>query len=78
MFAYAEVEMNSVERLVELTKLEAEAPDTIDIVPPPAYWPSTLGSIEIENLSVRYAPDLPLVLKQIKLSFRTSYQALAS
>ena len=59
--AYLEQEMNSVERLDELIKTEPEAPSHIKGKEVPAYWPSD-GSIEVKNLTLRYAPDLPVVL----------------
>ncbi|KAI9743583.1 MAG: hypothetical protein M1818_002898 [Claussenomyces sp. TS43310] len=58
-----ELDMNTVERVVEYATLETESQDGVD---PPAAWPSE-GRLEVSNLSVTYAPDLPPVLK--KLSF---------
>ncbi|KAK4700532.1 hypothetical protein P7C70_g5712, partial [Phenoliferia sp. Uapishka_3] len=64
-FAAAIVNMNALERVKEYTELEQE---TQGGVTPPAIWPSRDGSIEVENLSVRYTKDLPFALHDI--SFR--------
>lgn len=61
MVAYLEQEMNSVERLDELIKTESEKPAHIEGKEVPAFWPSD-GAIEVKNLTLRYAPDLPVVL----------------
>lgn len=61
MVAYLEQEMNSVERLDELIKTESEKPAHIEGKEVPAFWPSD-GPIEVKNLTLRYAPDLPVVL----------------
>ena len=40
-----------------------------DPVPrPPAYCPSSTGSIVIENLVIKYAPDLPAVLHYVSFA----------
>ncbi|GMM56145.1 bile acid-transporting ATPase [Maudiozyma humilis] len=66
---YAEVEMNmnSVERVKEYMEIEQEPYNTEGnsalVVPPPA-WPQN-GKIEVSDLSLRYAPKLPKVIKNV-------------
>jgi ABC-type multidrug transport system fused ATPase/permease subunit len=57
---YVEVElgMNSTERIIEYSEIETETQSGADV---PASWPSS-GSLEVENLVVGYAPNLPPVL----------------
>ncbi|KAF7728803.1 hypothetical protein EC973_005429, partial [Apophysomyces ossiformis] len=56
---YTKLEMgfNAVERAVELTEIDQEAP-AVTSIRPPLGWPSE-GRIEVKDLEVRYAPDLP-------------------
>ncbi|CAO3645741.1 unnamed protein product [Cunninghamella blakesleeana] len=61
-FRRVEVSYNSVERVVEFTKIEQESTLVTKIAPP--NWPSK-GSIEFEDLKIKYAPDLDLVLKGV-------------
>lgn len=58
-----ELEMNSMERVVEYSTVETEPCDGEQ---PSAAWP-TAGTIEIYNLEVTYAPDMPPILKGISL-----------
>ncbi|KAF8242865.1 P-loop containing nucleoside triphosphate hydrolase protein [Wilcoxina mikolae CBS 423.85] len=60
-YANTELDMNSTERIVEYTGLPIE--DQGGILPPAA-WP-TEGRVEVDDLYVTYAPDLPPVLKGI-------------
>ena len=67
--------MNSVERIVEYLDLPQEPPAVIENSRPPAHWPSSSGPneeklVEVEDLVVRYAPDLPAVLHQVSFSLR--------
>ncbi|XP_041728483.2 multidrug resistance-associated protein 4 [Coregonus clupeaformis] len=66
----AEVEnmMTSVERVVEYTELESEAPWETQKRPPPE-WPSQ-GLITFDRVSFSYSSDGPLVLKDMKAMFR--------
>jgi ABC-type multidrug transport system fused ATPase/permease subunit len=60
-----------VERVVEYLDLPQEPPPTIKDSRPPAYWPSSSNKdalIRVENLTVKYAPDLPEVLHDITFS----------
>ncbi|KAI1899161.1 hypothetical protein AGOR_G00058700 [Albula goreensis] len=67
----AEVEnmMTSVERVVEYTELESEAPWETQ-KRPPAEWPSQ-GLITFDRVSFSYSPDGPMVLKNMKAVFRS-------
>uniref|UniRef100_A0A8C7TT12 Multidrug resistance-associated protein 4 n=1 Tax=Oncorhynchus mykiss TaxID=8022 RepID=A0A8C7TT12_ONCMY len=66
----AEVEnmMTSVERVVEYTELESEAPWETQMRPPPE-WPSQ-GLITFDRVSFSYSSDGPVVLKDMKAMFR--------
>jgi ABC-type multidrug transport system fused ATPase/permease subunit len=61
--AQLELDFNSVERIVEYLDVPQEKPGIIPDHRPPAYWPSSNGSVVVENLIVKYAPELPAVLK---------------
>ncbi|KAF7346865.1 hypothetical protein MSAN_01825900 [Mycena sanguinolenta] len=57
-----EMDLNAVERVVEYLGLPQELPAIIDSNRPPAYWPSNAQNdslIVAENLTVKYAPELP-------------------
>ncbi|CAN6616690.1 ATP-dependent bile acid permease [Trichomonascus vanleenenianus] len=64
LYADVEMNMNSVERVREYSTLESEAPPVIENSRPPPNWPSQ-GQITFDKLSLRYAPELPLVINQI-------------
>lgn len=59
----------AVERIKEYLEVPQEAPARV-AKPPPAGWPSSSGGIAVENLVIRYAPDLPAVLKGISFTIR--------
>lgn len=60
--------MNSAERLQEYAEeLPQEAPYVLTEINVPPSWP-TSGSIVFEDVSMRYRPGLPLVLKNVSLS----------
>ncbi|KAI1418838.1 P-loop containing nucleoside triphosphate hydrolase protein [Xylaria sp. FL1777] len=63
-YANAELEMNAAERIVEYTELPTE---DLGGVQPPAAWP-TEGRVEVSDLVVGYANDLPPVLKGLNFS----------
>ncbi|CAM1504527.1 Fc.00g021180.m01.CDS01 [Cosmosporella sp. VM-42] len=63
-YANMELNMNCAERVVEYTELKTESQDGEK---PPAAWP-TSGSMEVDNLVVSYADDLPPVLKGISFN----------
>uniref|UniRef100_A0A3Q4AMX3 Cystic fibrosis transmembrane conductance regulator n=1 Tax=Mola mola TaxID=94237 RepID=A0A3Q4AMX3_MOLML len=66
----AEVEnmMTSVERVVEYTELECEAPWETKKRPPPD-WPSK-GLVTFDRVSFSYSDDSPAVLHNLKAMFR--------
>uniref|UniRef100_A0A672ZSZ0 Cystic fibrosis transmembrane conductance regulator n=1 Tax=Sphaeramia orbicularis TaxID=375764 RepID=A0A672ZSZ0_9TELE len=66
----AEVEnmMTSVERVVEYTELENEAPWETQKRPPPD-WPSN-GLVKFDGVSFSYSPEGPVVLHNMKAMFR--------
>ena len=68
MTAELEVSMNSVERVVEYNPMESEASAIIEDNRPVSNWPMH-GVIQVENLVVRYRPELPPVISS--LSFTT-------
>lgn len=59
----AEVALVSVGRIKEFFDLKSEASDFTD-APLPALWPCS-GKLRFDNLSARYAPDLPKSLDNI-------------
>lgn len=61
MYANLELDMNAAERVIEYSQLKTESLEGDE---PPAAWP-TSGRIEVEDLVVSYADDLPPVLKGI-------------
>ncbi|KAF7365100.1 putative multidrug resistance-associated ABC transporter [Mycena venus] len=68
-----ELELNCVERIVEYLYLPQEPPAIIESYRPPAYWPSTSRKedlLTLENVVVKYAPDLPAVLHGISFSLK--------
>ncbi|KAJ3529707.1 hypothetical protein NM208_g9637 [Fusarium decemcellulare] len=67
-YAGMELNMNSTERVVEYTELDTES---LGGEKPPAAWP-TSGTMEVENLEVAYASDLPPVLKGISFKVKNN------
>ncbi|TCD65592.1 hypothetical protein EIP91_002477 [Steccherinum ochraceum] len=70
-----ELDLNSVERVVEYLDLPEEPPTIIESSRPPAYWPSSTGSnsdslIAVENLVIKYSPELPSVLHGISFNLK--------
>jgi len=64
-----EVNMNSVERMVEYNRYDEEAPAVISEHRPPPGWPAQ-GAIEARNLVVKYRPELDPVLQNLSFSVR--------
>ncbi|KAK9244743.1 P-loop containing nucleoside triphosphate hydrolase protein [Lipomyces tetrasporus] len=66
-----EVEVNvvSVERILEYSRLPSEAPAIIPNRRPPAAWP-TAGEVVFEHYSTRYRQGLDLVLKDVNLHIK--------
>ncbi|KAH8914094.1 P-loop containing nucleoside triphosphate hydrolase protein [Atractiella rhizophila] len=67
-YAELELDLNSVERIDELCTLKQEPPGTIEGHRPPAYWPSDKGALIVEDLTIKYAPELDPVLKQLSFT----------
>ncbi|KAL2869491.1 putative ABC bile acid transporter [Aspergillus lucknowensis] len=63
-YANVEIGMNATERVLEYTNIETESQGGYS---PPAGWP-TKGKIEVQDLEVAYAPDLPPVLKGVSFA----------
>ncbi|EGV63978.1 Transporter of the ATP-binding cassette (ABC) [Yamadazyma tenuis] len=64
LYSNVEMNMNSVERLQEYFDIEQEPPFEIPETEPRSTWPEK-GEIEVEDVSLRYAPELPRVIKNI-------------
>ncbi|KAJ7025345.1 multidrug resistance-associated ABC transporter [Mycena alexandri] len=70
-WAQLELDLNCVERVAEYIDIPQEPAAIIESYRPPAYWPSSSrndGLVTLENVVVKYAPELPDVLRGISLS----------
>lgn len=67
LYAGFSVNMASVERIDEYLSLPSENDGGVE---PPALWPSEQGGIVVDKLSVRYSPELPLVLEDVSLKIK--------
>jgi ABC-type multidrug transport system fused ATPase/permease subunit len=65
-YSSVELDMNATERVIEYSKIETEDQTG---APVPAAWP-TSGRLEISDLVVGYASDLPPVLRGLSFSVR--------
>ncbi|KAF9555963.1 multidrug resistance-associated ABC transporter [Agrocybe pediades] len=68
-----ELDLNSVERVVEYLDLPQEPPAIIESNRVPAYWPSNSNQsslITVENLEIKYAPELPAVLHDVSFTLK--------
>ncbi|CAK5279437.1 unnamed protein product [Mycena citricolor] len=68
-----ELDLNSVERIIEYMDLPQEPTAVIEANRPPAYWPSSTTKnalVVAENVEVRYSAELPAVLKDVSFEFR--------
>ncbi|KAH7922269.1 P-loop containing nucleoside triphosphate hydrolase protein [Leucogyrophana mollusca] len=66
-----ELDLNSVERVVEYLDLPQEPPAVVESNRPPAYWPSSSSGnslITVEDLVIKYAPELPPVLHNVSFT----------
>lgn len=64
-----------MERVVEYLDLPQEPPAIIESNRPPAYWPSSTSPnkdhlLVVEDLVVKYAPELPAVLRGVSFSLK--------
>ncbi|KAI5960459.1 YBT1 [Candida pseudojiufengensis] len=64
LYANVEMNMNSVERLQEYLEVEQEPPYEIKETEPALNWPEN-GEIEVDDVSLRYSPELPRVIKNV-------------
>lgn len=69
VFAPPQVNMNSVERMLEYAAYQPEAPAILEGHRPLPGWPQQ-GAIDVQQLVVRYRPDLDPVLKGLTFSVR--------
>ncbi|KAJ7104541.1 hypothetical protein C8R43DRAFT_906911 [Mycena crocata] len=66
-----QVDLNAVERVVTYLEIPQEPPAIIESKRPPAYWPSSTSAaplLVVEDLEVKYAPDLPAVIRRVNFS----------
>ena len=67
LWAQAQQNLNSVERVKEYMDVDQEAPGIIPQSRPPPSWPSQ-GAVEFINYYTRYRPDLEPVLKGVSFA----------
>ncbi|PYI03083.1 ABC transporter [Aspergillus sclerotiicarbonarius CBS 121057] len=67
-YANVETDMNATERVLEYSAIETEAQGGHN---PPAAWP-TRGKVEVEDLVVGYAPDLPPVIDGLSFTMENN------
>lgn len=67
LLAQLEVSGVSLERILEYVNVEQEAPSHIEATEPEVSWPSS-GVVKFENLSARYKPEGPDVLKDLSFT----------
>ncbi|KIJ35944.1 hypothetical protein M422DRAFT_782369 [Sphaerobolus stellatus SS14] len=68
-----ELDLNAMERIVEYLELPQEPPLVVEVNRLPAYWPSNTSQsslIDVKDLVIRYAPELPPVIHGISFSLR--------
>ena len=68
--------INSLERNLEFTNLQQEAPAVVPGNRPGPGWPGR-GEIQLAGVSLRYRPDLPLVLSNISITIGEFYPCQA-
>ncbi|BGP24141.1 ATP-binding cassette transporter [Rhodotorula toruloides] len=64
-YTQLELSMVGVERTKEFSEIKQEGAEIVE-PRPPAHWPT--GNIEVQNLRIRYAPELPDVLHDLTFS----------
>lgn len=67
-YANVEIDMNATERVLEYAQIKTESQDGYA---PPAAWPTT-GEINVSDLQVSYAPDLPPVLDGVSFTVKNN------
>lgn len=67
--AQLEQDMNTVERVIFYADLPAEGDFVKPKDPEEKSWPSK-GEVEFKNVSLRYRPELPLVLNDVSFKFK--------
>ncbi|KAH9947499.1 multidrug resistance-associated ABC transporter [Amylocystis lapponica] len=67
-FVGLEQSMVAVERIKEFSELQREPPEFIE-PRPPASWPAS-GAVVVEDLVIRYAPELPNVLHHLNFEIK--------
>jgi ATP-binding cassette, subfamily C (CFTR/MRP), member 1 len=71
-FTEVEIAMNAVERVSYYSyQLEQEAPSEVEEHKPQQEWPCE-GTIVFDQVEMKYAPDLPLVLKGVSFSISSN------
>lgn len=73
LYANIEMNMNSVERLQEFLVVDQEPPAEVPETKPEPNWPEK-GEIEVKDLSLRYAPDLPRVIKNASFHVQSCHK----
>ncbi|KAG8947770.1 hypothetical protein FRC03_000926 [Tulasnella sp. 419] len=73
MMGQVEMEFTSVERVVEYSHLPQEPSAIVESNRVPAYWPTSSANplVEVEDLVVKYAPELPPVLHGVSFSLKS-------
>ncbi|KAJ2787455.1 Transporter of the ATP-binding cassette (ABC) [Coemansia interrupta] len=66
-YSINEMNLNSVERVVEYLDIEPEAPVSIPDRVPPSEWPAQ-GQIKVEDLELKYAENQPAVIRGISFN----------
>lgn len=73
LYANVEMNMNSVERLQEYLEVEQEPPYEIKETEPEPNWPDR-GVISVNDVSLRYAPELPRVIKNVTFEVELNHK----
>ena len=65
LYSLNEMNMNSVERIRDYLQVDSEAARrSLPGHEPPKDWPQK-GAVKVEKLTLRYAPDLPTVIRNV-------------
>jgi ABC-type multidrug transport system fused ATPase/permease subunit len=72
LYSLNEMNMNSVERIRDYLQVDPEAARrSLPGHEPPKDWPQR-GAIKVEHLTLRYAPDLPTVIRDVTFEVEPS------